>query len=150
MVCKRICHDGKKTNIQGGKGRDKNSKSPAKGNFLLAATLGNNYMALSSWIVHHINSKESHQDESHIQNTLTPVQNTSHWFTNLSHSQVKCQKPTTCLSMNNNTCFGTYLYSGGTHHRNWFRDWAGWPILFCRFTWNGKLHKFAKFNAVKK
>ena len=37
--------------LQGGEGRDKNSKSLAKGNFLLAATLWNNYMALSSWIV---------------------------------------------------------------------------------------------------
>ena len=60
----------------------------------------------------------SPQDESHIQNYITPVQNATHQITSLSNSLLQRQKPAIYLSMQSSTRFGTYLYSVGTHHGN--------------------------------
>ena len=81
-----------------------------------------------------VNHAGSPQDETHLQNSFTPVQNTSHQTASLSNSLLRQNKPFIYLSMHRNMCFGTsktsfhsilcYLsiFRVGTHYGNLFKS----------------------------
>ena len=106
---------------------------------------------MRAWILTSCHRIGSPQDDSHIQNYFTLVQNTSHknhMFVYFTFTNFKNQ-PSSHLSVHDNTFFW-YLFTFRGHLRQepaymWL--WAGWPILFRGPTPETAL---AKTNAFKK
>ena len=90
-----------------------------------------------------VNHAGSPQDETHLQNSFTPVQNTSHQIASLPNSLLRQNQPFIYLSMHSNTCFGTsktsfhsilcylFIFRVGTHYGNLFKSLVDTSTLTC-------------------